>query len=121
MHSRTIVLIIGVLAAPLSLQVAPQTSASGTGNLWLTAGTEDSVNGHVLTPAPVSNLDPDGVSAVDRAAQPGSHTLDAGPTNSTPFSSTPSGTLSEGGDQGSQRDRSLSPADQSGVTPNLGR
>ena len=31
------------------------------------------------------------------------------------------GTLSEGGDQGSQRDRTMSPADTSGETPNLGK
>ena len=122
MHSRSIVLAIGLLAAPLSLLIAPDSASSGQGNMWLTAATtEDTVNGRQLLPAPVPDALPPGVAATDRVAEPGSHTLSAGPTNSTPFSDTPTGTLSEGGDQGSQRDRSLAPADASGVTPNLGR
>ena len=58
-----------------------------------------------------------GLSPADRVAGEGSRTLDAGPTNSTPFSSTPSGTLSSGGTQASNSDRVNAPADGSGVTP----
>ena len=122
MHSRTIVLAIGLLAAPLSLLAAPGVPSSGASGFWLTAATtEDTVNGHQLSPAPVPDALPPGVAPVDRVAEPGSHTLSAGPTNSTPFSDTPTGTLSGGGDQASQRDRSLAATDGTGVTPNLGR
>ena len=122
MHSRTIVLAVGLLAAPLSLLVAPQAASTGASNMLLIAASpEDTVNGHVLTPAPISGLPTPGVPAEDRVAQPG-HTLDAGPINSTPFSDSPTGTLSEGGDQASQRDRTLAPADSdSGAVPNLGK
>ena len=121
MRSSTIVLAVSLLAAPLSLLAAPQ-PASPQGNMLLAAAPlEGSVNGHALEPAPLPTVGPAGVSPVDRVAGPGSHTLDAGPTNSTPFSDTPTGSLSEGGTEGSQRDRTLSPSDASGVTPNLGK
>ena len=122
MRSNTIVLAVGLLAAPLSLLAAPGSATPQAGNILLAAAPlEGSVNGHPLEPAPTPTVGPPGVSPVDRVAGPGSHTLDAGPTNSTPFSDTPTGSLSEGGTEGSQRDRTLSPSDSSGVTPNLGR
>jgi hypothetical protein len=73
-----------------------------------------------LAPAPVPRVEPPGVSPADRVAGPGSPVA-AGPVNSTPFSATPSGMLSEGGEQTSQHDRTLAPTDGTGVTPNLGR
>ena len=125
MHSRTIVLAVGLLAAPLSMLTVPSASLSqstGGSALWAAAAPiQDSVNGRALEPAPVPSIGPVGLSPADRVAGPGSRALEAGPLNSTPFSSTPSGTLSEGGDQASQSDRTLAPSDSSGVTPNLGR
>ena len=121
MHSRTIVLAVGLLAAPLSMLAAPDPSA-GAGPIWAAAAPlQDTVNGRALEPAPVPALDPVGLPPVDRVAGPGTQSLSAGPVNSTPFSATPSGTLSDGGDQASQRDRTFAPADSSGTTPNLGR
>ncbi len=118
MHSRAIVVAIGLLAAPLSFLDTPKAATP----VWLAADpVESSVNGHRLESAPVPTVGPPGISPVDRVAGAGSRTLDAGPVNSTPFSATPSGTLSSGGDQESVRDRVQSPADTSGVTPNLGR
>ena len=87
MHSRTIILAIGLLAAPLSLLAAPETAPTGAGGFWLAAAAgEETVNGRVLTEAPVPNIGPGGVAPVDRVAGAGSRTLDAGPANSTPFS-----------------------------------
>jgi hypothetical protein len=121
MRSNIIVLVVGLLAAPLSLLATPGPTPEPT-NVLLAADTlEGSVNGHALEPAPLPTVGPAGVSPVDRVAGPGSHALDAGPTNSTPFSATPSGTLSEGGSQVSQRDRTEAPSDATGVTPNLGK
>ena len=85
------------------------------------APTETAVNGRPLTDAPLSSLGPEGRPPVDRAARPGTASSDAGPVNGTPFSATPSGTLSEGGSQTDQHDRSLAPANADGVVPNLGR
>ena len=121
MRSNTIVLAIGLLAAPLSLLAAPDPAPTPANLLLAAAPLEGSVNGHALEPAPLPTVGPAGISPVDRVAGPGSHALDAGPTNSTPFSATPSGTLSEGGSQGSQRDRTEAPSDTTGVTPNLGK
>ena len=122
MRSNIIVLAVGLLAAPLSLLAAPDSTTPPSGNVLLAAAPlEGSVNGHPLEPAPIPTVGPAGVSPVDRVAGPGSHTLDAGPTNSTPFSDTPTGSLSEGGTEGSQRDRTLSPSDTTGMTPNLGK
>ena len=122
MHSRTIVLAVGLLAAPLSLMLSPEGSSLRPSRVWIAAASaEESVNGHVLTAAPVPGDSGGGRSPADRVAGAGSRTMDAGPTNSTPFSSTPTGATSGGGDQVSQRDRSLTPFSQSGVIPNLGR
>ena len=121
MHSRLIALAVGLLAVPLALAATPGTASSQASLFPVAALPEDSVNGHLLTPAPMPSELPPGVPAVDRVAAPGRHTLSAGATNSTPFSDTPTGTLSEGGAQGSQRDRTMSPADTSGETPNLGK
>ncbi len=122
MRSSTIVLAIGLLAAPLALIVSPDNEASAAGSqVFAAAQSQDTINGHVLTDAPVSSIPPQGVAPVDRVAGEGSRTLDAGPINSTPFSSTPTGTLSSGGTQVSNADRVNAPADASGVTPNLGK
>ncbi len=122
MRSSTLVLAIGLLASPLALLASPDNAASAAGFAELVAAqTQDTVNGHVLTDAPVPTVGPAGVSPADRVAGEGSRTLDAGPTNSTPFSNEPSGTLSSGGTQTSNADRVNSPADASGVTPNLGK
>ena len=122
MRSSTIVLAVGLLTSPLALLVSPGNGADAAGFVQLVAGqTDNTVNGHVLTDAPVPNVEPPGLAPVDRVAGEGSRTLDAGPTNSTPFSSTPTGTLSSGGTQASNADRVNAPADGSGVTPNLGK
>ena len=89
--------------------------------LLVADGPTKSINGRPLVDAPLSSLGPAGLPPVDRAAQPGTASQDAGPVNGTPFSATPSGTLSEGGSQTDQHDRSLAPADAGGVVPNLGR
>ena len=123
MRSSTIVFAVGLLAVPLSLMADPQGLSTGSSGFFLTAATpqEGSVNGHPLEPAPVPSIQTPGLSPADRVAAPGSRTLDAGPVNSTPFSATPTGTLSEGGAEASQRDRTLAPSDGGGVTPNLGK
>ena len=128
MRSSTLVLAVGLLAAPLALLASSDNGAAAAGNgavpgfPMLVAGqTENTVNGHVLTDAPVPSVGPAGLAPVDRVAGAGSRTLDAGPVNSTPFSSTPTGSLSSGGTQASNADRVNAPADGSGVTPNLGK
>ncbi len=122
MRSSTLVLAVGLFTSPMAFLVTPDTGAGATGFPTLAAAqTDETVNGHVLTDAPVPNIAPPGLPPVDRVAGEGSRTLDAGPTNSTPFSSTPSGTLSSGGTQVSNADRVNAPADGTGVTPNLGR
>ena len=121
MRSNIIVLAVALLATPLSL-LAAASSPSATPEIWQAATPlESTVDGHALEPAPIPTVGPAGISPVDRVAGAGSRTLDAGPTNSTPFSATPPGTGSDGGDQGSVRDRTLAPSDTSGVTPNLGK
>lgn len=122
MHSSTIVVAVALLAAPLSLIALPDNSAAATGFMRVAGPvTDTSVNGHVLTDAPVPRVGPEGVAPVDRVAGAGGRALGAGPTNSTPFSSTPSGTLSSGGAQTGNSDRVNAPTDASGVTPNLGK
>ena len=121
MHASTLVLAVGLLASPLALLGSPENAVEAEAFPMLVAGPADNtVNGHVLTDAPVPSIPEPGLSPADRVAGEGSRTLDAGPTNSTPFSSTPSGTLSSGGTQASNSDRVNAPADSSGVTPNLG-
>ena len=51
---------------------------------------------------------------------PGGLALDAGPANGTPFSDTPSGTLSGGATQAAD-DAVRNPAGTNGGTPNLSR
>ena len=122
MRSNTIVLAVGLLATPLSLLAASSPGAPAPANIWTAAAVpfESSINGHARHPAPRPPVGPPGVAPVDRVAGPGSRTLDAGPVNSTPFSDTPTGTLSGGGTQESVRDRTVAPAGSS-VTPNLGK
>ena len=61
--------------------------------------------------------------AVDRFGGPGSQTLNAaGPSNSTPFSDTPSGTFTGGnGLETAESDRILAPNQGQDTTPNLSR
>ncbi len=119
MRSHTIVLAVSLLAAPLSLVGLPESSAAGAPPP--DQAVSNTINGRALLPAPVPDGLEGGVSPVDRVAQPGSHSLDAGPINGTPFSDTPTGTLSDGGTQIDRGDRTFTPADSPGATPNLGR
>lgn len=121
MRSHTIVLAVSLLAAPLSLVGLPDSGASAAGAPPPDQTVSNTINGRALLPAPVPDGPESGVSPVDRVAQPGTHSLDAGPINGTPFSDTPSGTLSDGGTQIDRGDRTFTPADSPGATPNLGR
>jgi hypothetical protein len=116
---------VAVVAAPLSL-VSPASGPFAGPSLTATPVDdggiiEKSIDGRPTVDAPLSNLPVEGLPPVDRVAGPGSHALASGPINGTPFSSTPTGTLSEGGTQIAQSDRTLAPADADGVVPNLGR
>ena len=119
MRSHTIILAVGLLAAPLSLGGLSESDAAGAPPA--DQGVSNTINGRALLPAPVPSELEAGVSPVDRMAQPGSHSLNAGPINGTPFSDTPTGTLSDGGTQIDRGDRTFTPADSPGATPNLGR
>jgi hypothetical protein len=122
MRSSTIVLVVGLLASPLALLASPDNTASAAGfPLVADIQGDSTIQSQHLQDAPVPSVGPAGVAPVDRAAGAGGRTLDAGPTNSTPFSSTPSGTLSSGGAQISNADRVDSAAGGAGVTPNLGK
>ena len=122
MRSSIIVFSVSLLVTPLALLASPDNIASATGFAQLVgAQSGDTVNGRILTDAPVPTVGPAGISPANRVAGEGSRTLDAGPTNSTPFSSSPSGTLSSGGTQIGNSDRVNAPASGSGVTPNLGK
>ena len=124
MRSSTIVLTVGLLASPLALMTAPG-NPMGSASLITAANaqTSDTINGRVLTPAPVPSIQPPGVAPVDRFGGPASQTTNAaGPANSTPFSSTPSGTFTGGnGTETAQSDRILTPAEGQDTTPNLSR
>ena len=123
MRSSTIVLAVGLLAAPLALLASPDNTAAAAGFPTLVADNQvsNTVNGRPLVDAPISNLPLPGVAPVDRVAGAGDHATFSGPINSTPFSSQPTGTLSDGGTQIAKADRANSPADAAGVTPNLGK
>jgi hypothetical protein len=118
MRSSTIVLAVVLLSSPLALLASPDSTASAAG---FPIAADAQGNDTVLKDAPVPSVGPAGVAPVDRVAGAGGRTLDAGPANSTPFSSTPTGTLSSGGTQTSNSDRIGSPAGGDGVTPNLGK
>ena len=126
MHSRLVAVAVAVVAAPLSL-VSPASSPFAGPSLTPTLANDEigviekTIGGRPTVDAPLSNLPDQGIAPVDRGAQPGSRALDAGPINGTPFSSTPTGTLSDGGTQIARSDRTLAPADGDGVVPNLGR
>ena len=123
MRSSTIVLAVGLLSAPLSFLAGRTPDAALPFDAFNPANVRP-VQALVkpgFTDAPVSSIPPDGVSPVDRAAGAGTRSFDAGPVNSTPFSDTPTGTLSDGGTQVSRGDRTLAPSDGNGVTPNLGK
>ncbi len=121
MRSHTIVLAAGLLAAPLSLFGLPDSGANAAAPQPADQHVSNTINGRPLLPAPMPNgLEP-GISPVDRVAQPGTHSFNAGPINGTPFSDTPTGTLSDGGAQIDSGDRAFTPADAPDATPNLGR
>ncbi len=121
MRPHSIILAVSLLAAPLSLLGLPDSGANAAGAPPADQRVSNTVNGRALLPAPVPSGLEDGVSPVDRAAEPGTHSFDAGPINGTPFSDTPTGTLSDGGTQIDRGDRTFTPADSPGATPNLGR
>ncbi len=123
MRSSTIVLAVGLLAAPLALLASPDSTAVAAGFPQLIAQNDvsNTVNGRPLVDAPVPSIPPAGLPPVDRVAGEGGRALAAGPTNSTPFSNTPSGMLSDGGTQVANADRVYAPANDSGVTPNLSK
>ena len=122
MRSSTIVLAVGLLAPPLAL-VASTGQGTPPASLIQTAKAQTSApaGARVFEPAPVPGVDPAGVSPADRVAGAGGRALDAGPTDGTPFSSTPSGTLHGAGTQESDADAVRSPADAGATTPNLSR
>lgn len=124
MRPNTLVLFLGLLAAPLALFANPQTTAMAdglvqmvqltTGGPGTTTAPQETINGRPLEPAPTGGPMP-GVSPVDRAAGPGSRSLTAGPINATPFSAGPTSAVQSG-----------SPASPNGTpggdsTPNLGK
>ena len=115
MQALKIAFAVTVAAAPLALLPTCPSLAAGQ------PAPAASVGGRPLVDAPLSALGPTALPPVDRAAQPGTHSDSAGPVNGTPFSSTPSGTLSEGGTQPDQHDRSFAASNNSGVVPNLGK
>ena len=126
MRSSTIVLAVGLLAAPLSLVSVPNSLPdSGTGpSIFMhmaNAQTPNTVNGRRLEDAPVPGITPGGISPAERAGGPGSGTLDAGPANGTPFSAAPIGTFSQEASETSQSGRAPAPTNSNGVTPNLSR
>ena len=120
MRSSTIVLVVGLLAAPLALFGSPETGTPSTGFLQAANAQVPAKTG-VFVDAPVPRVDPAGISPSDRVAGPGGRALDAGPADGTPFSSTPSGTLQGGGTTESNADGIRSPADPGDTTPNLSR
>ena len=122
MHSSNLTFVIALLASPLAL--LPLASHSAAGQPLLAADQtvgSSTLGGRPLVDAPLSTLGPARLPPVDRAAQPGTHSDSAGPVNGTPFSATPSGTLSEGGTQPDQHDRSFAASNDTGVVPNLGK
>ena len=123
MHPSNIAFAIAIVASPLALMTPANSPARSPALTFVAepAAKPTTVNGHPLVDAPLSKLEPDNLPVVDRAAQPGLHSDEAGPANGTPFSAAGSGTLSEGGTQPDQHDRSFAAADHSGVVPNLGR
>jgi len=123
MRSSTLLLTVGLLAAPLALLDNPQTGPMTDELMQLAQNTvtnsqaapDQSINGRPLLDAPVPDAVPLGVSPANRAAAAGSRDLTAGPVNATPFSAGPTSALQSG-----------SPATPNGTaqgdaTPNLGR
>ncbi len=123
MHPSNIAFAIALVASPLAL-MPPAASTARSPALTFVADPSAALatpNGRALVDAPLPNIEPDHLSDVDRAAQPGIHSDEAGPINGTPFSAAGSGRISEGGSQPDQHDRSFAAANNSGVVPNLGR
>ncbi len=121
MRSSTIVLAVGLLAAPLALLTSPDNTAAAEGFPQLLADNDvsNTVNGRPLADAPTPSVEPAGVAPSERVA--GARTVEAGPVNSTPFSNTPSGTVSGGGDQIANADRVDAPSNDPVVTPDLSK
>ncbi len=126
MRSSTIVLAVGLFAAPLALLTTPDVSKGG-GNIFAEARAQGSapggqpLNNRTFTDAPVSNLATPGVAPADRVAGEGGRTLDAGPVDGTPFSNLPAGYLADGGSQITERDRVYQPKEGQDTTPSLSR
>ncbi len=122
MHPSNLVLAISLLAVPVSLMTNPPGSQGAAADQFNPSAVMrvQALNRYQpFTPAPVSPLSGSGqLPPSERAAGPGSHSFDAGPVNGTPFSDTPSGTLSDGGAQVSRGDRTYT---EGNVTPNLGK
>lgn len=123
MHPSNIAFAVALVASPLALMTPAHSPTRSEALTFVAdpAATPSAVHGRPLVDAPLSDLEPDNLSVVDRAAQPGIHSDDAGPVNGTPFSAAGSGTISEGGAQEDQHDRSFAASDNTGVVPNLGR
>lgn len=118
MQSSILVLITGLLTAPLALVgtagSAPMQNKPVQTVQYSTGAPEQTIHGRPLTDAPVPDALPK-VAPVDRAAGPGSRSLDAGPVNATPFSAAPTSAEQAGSQAystGSTRD---------GGTPSLGK
>ena len=122
MQPTSIAFAVAVVAIPLSLvppSYRPIANAVFTPVADATPATTK--DGRPLVDAPVSALSPPpGGSPAESVAEPGTHSAAAGPSNATPFSSTPSGTLGEGGTDTTQGSRAA-PASEPGVVPELGR
>jgi hypothetical protein len=82
---------------------------------------EQTFKGRPLKDAPVPELGPQGVAPAARAGGPGLQSDDAGPVDSTPFSSAGSGTLGGGSGQTDAHSRADDAGDRSFTTPNLSR
>ena len=123
MRSSTIVLAVGLLAAPLAMLTSPNNPADAAGFAQLIAdnSVSNTVNGRPLIDAPVPSVAPAGVAPVNRVDGAGTPIVQAGPVDSTPFSNTPSGMLSGGGAQIANADRVDVPSNASTATPNLSK
>ena len=118
MQSSILVLITGLLTAPLAL-IGPPGNAPGQTKLaqsvqYSTGAPEQTIHGRPLTDAPVPDSLP-GVAPADRAGGMGSRSLEAGPVNATPFSAAPTSAEQAGSQAYSN---GLSRDDG---TPNLGK
>ncbi|WP_158746317.1 hypothetical protein [Acidisphaera sp. L21] len=122
MRSSTIALIVGLIAAPAAIVLAPQTQVFAAELFPLVDNTltTSTFGPRQFEPAPM--IAPAvGVSRVELLAAPGSRATGSGPINGTPFSAGPGSVFSEGGAQTSQADRTLTADGIDGATPSLGK